>query len=374
MKNEVRKKYVEIAENIKEKIISGEYREGEKIPSIRKLAATLKVNPQTVNKATSYLSSQGYLVPRQGAGSVVSFPVGGVGVKIVKHNILMLIDKARSRLITDPMEHAGYHCKDIYLSFLSRMGEKNMSASFLVYEKSAEAVSSEFVRYTEEYAGFIVQGGLPDCYFKFFQDNKIPFVMINRTPPSWFKGIYGSVMISLEKLTDAINYLVSMGHRRILYLFSSELEVTKTLSKRLDIIRRAAETWNYGVEIAEFDFIPDSEESEKMFSEYVEKGYTAAIAYNDVSALSIYPTVNKLGLKIPSDFSIIGFDDIFSGQIVDPPLTTIRVDRDRLVERSLSILFDIIGGFVEKPVIETVKTDLKFRKSASIAFSGKTVL
>ncbi len=359
------RKYIEIASVIREKILKGEYPVGERIPSIRKLAESFNVNPQTVNKATSVLTSQGFLIPRRGAGSVVSIPEDkrkDTGRK----NIVMLTDKARSRLITDPLEHAGYHCKDIYLSFLTQMGDNNKSASFMVYDRGVGEVSGEFKTNALQYAGFIVQGGLPDCYFRFFQEHEIPFVLINRIPPVWFKGLYGSVMISLKKLNDAVNYLISLGHKKILYLFSSELEINPTLKKRLEIIRTSAAEWGSGIIIEEFDFTPGSAEAEKVFGEYIAGGFTAAIGYNDVSALGIYSAAEKLGLAIPEKFSVIGFDDIFSSQIADPPLTTIRVDRNALVEKALSILFSFINGSAVEPVIDVVETEMVFRRSASV--------
>ncbi len=369
MINGVQHKYVEIAEDIKKKILKGEYPEGERIPSIRKLAEQFDVNPQTVNKATSVLSSQGFLISRQGAGSVAAIP-SDKPEPLRNSGIVMLMDKARSNLVTDPLENAGYHCKDIYLSFLVQRGNDNKSANFMVYDRNKNTVPEEFIRTAGRSAGFIVQGGLPDCYFEYFQKHRTPFVLINRIPPPWFQGIYGSVMISLDKLKDLVNYLVSLGHNRILYLFSSELEINPTLERRLEILRAAAEEWESGVIIEEFDYNPNSDETVNLFNRYLSEGFTAGIGYNDVSALGFYRVPEKAGIKIPEDFSIVGFDDIFSSQIASPPLTTVRVDRNELVTRGLSILGQIIRGSVKESVIDVVETSLVFRRSSAVAPKG----
>lgn len=369
MKDNKSKKYIEIAENIKKRIVTGEFIEGDRIPSIRKLAKDFNVNPQTVNKATSILASQGYLVSRQGAGSIVSLPKG-VQPQLYpgRHtqSIVMLTDKARSRLIGDPLEHAEYHCKDIYLSFLSQMGDGNRSANFSVYEKSDTLISDSFKQLTEGNAGFIVQGDLPNCYFEYFSEHKIPFVLINRVPPSWFRGGYGSVMIPMDKLTDAMNYLISLGHRKILYLFSTDLELTKTRAMRLEILQKAAKEWDEEVVIKEFDFLPGGTDAHRTLSEYTSEGFTASIGFNDVSALGIYPIVKELGLSIPRDFSVIGFDDIFLSQVATPPLTTVRIDRNLLVQWALSILSKMIKGDAGQQIIETLPSELVFRRSAAI--------
>ncbi|HEX6685493.1 MAG TPA: LacI family DNA-binding transcriptional regulator [Candidatus Limnocylindrales bacterium] len=51
---------------------------------------------------------------------------------------------------------------------------------------------------------------------------------------------------------------------------------------------------------------------------------TAIFAANDLQALGVYAAAHRLGLRIPQDLSVVGFDDVEFGQWVTPPLTTIR--------------------------------------------------
>ena len=51
---------------------------------------------------------------------------------------------------------------------------------------------------------------------------------------------------------------------------------------------------------------------------------TAIFIFNDNMALSVYRGIYDLGLKIPEDVSVIGFDDIPTAKYMAPPLTTIR--------------------------------------------------
>jgi DNA-binding LacI/PurR family transcriptional regulator len=51
---------------------------------------------------------------------------------------------------------------------------------------------------------------------------------------------------------------------------------------------------------------------------------TAIFACNDLQALGIYQAARQLGLRIPSDLSVVGFDDLPIAALVDPPLTTIH--------------------------------------------------
>lgn len=51
---------------------------------------------------------------------------------------------------------------------------------------------------------------------------------------------------------------------------------------------------------------------------------TAIFAANDLQALGVYQTARELGLRIPADLSVVGFDDLPMATVVDPPLTTVH--------------------------------------------------
>lgn len=63
--------YLQIAENICEKILNRDYKAGEKIPSVRELAAETGVNPNTIMRTYTELQSFGILENRRGVGFFV---------------------------------------------------------------------------------------------------------------------------------------------------------------------------------------------------------------------------------------------------------------------------------------------------------------
>ena len=63
--------YEQIKENLKELIISGALGENEKIPSVRELASSLAINPNTIQKAYKNLENEGYIYSRRASGSFV---------------------------------------------------------------------------------------------------------------------------------------------------------------------------------------------------------------------------------------------------------------------------------------------------------------
>ena len=64
--------YYQVAERIRQSILSGEYAPGEQIPSVRQLALEAAVNPNTIQHAFSELEDQGLIVSRGTTGRFVT--------------------------------------------------------------------------------------------------------------------------------------------------------------------------------------------------------------------------------------------------------------------------------------------------------------
>ncbi len=64
--------YRQVIEQIRRQVMAGQLREGEALPSVRDLAAQLRVNPMTISKAYSLLEMEGLLERRRGVGLFVA--------------------------------------------------------------------------------------------------------------------------------------------------------------------------------------------------------------------------------------------------------------------------------------------------------------
>src|SRR6056297_2401109 len=344
-------KYLEIADILRRDIVAGVYAVGEKIPPIRRLSETYGVNPQTVNKATAHLASLGYLQPRQGAGSTVTVPYE----KAPARYIGMLVDRSRSHWLTDQENPENSHSRDIYFSY------------FIIYDKDCETVPEEFKEKALKASGFFVQGSLPQCYFEFLGQHEIPAVLINRNLAKGSTGKFGSVLISEEKIRDMLNYLVSMGHTKLLFAFSKEFEENEVFHRRLGELQSAIKSWGDSrIQLEIFAFDAHEGETVVQLEAYLKDGFSAAFGYNDVSALRLYALLNATGHKIPEDFSVVGFDDIMASNLANPPLTTLRVNRASLVHEGFSIMEELISSRAPIYLEKTLKTELIIRKSVFV--------
>nr|BFF12845.1 hypothetical protein GCM10025699_41480 [Microbacterium flavescens] len=71
---------------------------------------------------------------------------------------------------------------------------------------------------------------------------------------------------------------------------------------------------------------------------------TAVFATNDLSAIALLRTALDLGLRVPDDLSIVGFDDIPEASRESPPLTTVQQPMQRLGSVAAGMLFAMLDG------------------------------
>lgn len=78
-----------------------------------------------------------------------------------------------------------------------------------------------------------------------------------------------------------------------------------------------------------------------------ERRPTALVCFNDMVAIGAYRAAHELGLHIPEDVSVVGFDDIDICKILGPPLTTVSIQPRKVGEAAAEILISVLKGEVK---------------------------
>ncbi|HKM83775.1 MAG TPA: LacI family DNA-binding transcriptional regulator [Candidatus Acidoferrum sp.] len=96
---------------------------------------------------------------------------------------------------------------------------------------------------------------------------------------------------------------------------------------------------------------------------------SAVVCSNDMTAIGVIREAFELGLDIPGDLSVIGFDDIAFAQFTTPPLTTVRMPQIEIAKLAFGALLDSVEPQRKGTSREvyTTKTDLVLRRSTAIA-------
>jgi len=90
---------------------------------------------------------------------------------------------------------------------------------------------------------------------------------------------------------------------------------------------------------------------------------TAIFAANDVSAIQVVEAARSLGLRVPEDLSVVGFDNVPESALCDPPLTTIDQFVQRMGSTAVRMLLELIEDRTRPPEHVTLPTRLVVRSS-----------
>lgn len=183
----------------------------------------------------------------------------------------------------------------------------------------------------------------------------MPLVQLMRTEPL---GVPVVLVSALAKATPgisvvaadqeagarmAVGHLIAQGHTRISHISGPP--------GWFDSLARL-EGWQ--AELAAHDLTPavlvrggwDARDGYDGVHELMRdpRGTTAVFTANDLEALGAVRAFNELGLRVPEDISLVGFDDIEGSDFFLPPLTTVRQPFADVGRRAIGVLIEMVDG------------------------------
>jgi LacI family transcriptional regulator len=142
----------------------------------------------------------------------------------------------------------------------------------------------------------------------------------------------------------AVDHLVATGHRRIAHLAGPQ-NVPTGVARRQGVEQALRDRGLALAAVAECESY--SREAGRRAMEQLlaqNERPEAVVCCNDLVALGAYDLLRARGLRVPQDISITGHNDMPLVDMVDPPLTTIRLPHRELGWRAAEMLFDEIEG------------------------------
>ncbi len=150
---------------------------------------------------------------------------------------------------------------------------------------------------------------------------QVPFVVMDRIPAG-FRG--DAVTIdNVDAGRLAAEHLVKIGHRHVV-VAASTLRL-QNIRERCEGVRQVFEA--QGLDAPRiFEVGTDFDQAADALSTFMGKGPrpTALLSLTAIATLGILTSLQRRGLRIPEDMSVVGFDDYSWMQAVSPPLTSIR--------------------------------------------------
>jgi LacI family transcriptional regulator len=176
-----------------------------------------------------------------------------------------------------------------------------------------------------------------------------PCVLISPGPRS--RTLPHVCMDDVRAAEELTQLLIDLGHRRIAFVKGPPEQAASAM--RLRGFKRAMKA--RGLEVDESllfqgDFFFQSGEQAAMDLLKRRRPPTAVFASNDDMALGVLSTAQRLGIQVPHEVSIVGFDDSPAASLAWPALTTVRQPLFDMAAAAVDMLVDRTG----EPDAETI--------------------
>lgn len=164
-----------------------------------------------------------------------------------------------------------------------------------------------------------------------------PFVLVNREIP----GIAApSLLVDYGTgVSDIVGYLRRLGHHRLAYLAGPTTSASNRL--RIESLRQRATSG--AIELIEVECGAMFADGHAAVDRVLGMRVTAVVAFNDLVAFGALSRLHELGVGVPSELSLVGFDDVTFARYTTPPLTTASVPQDELGQAAWRRLWALLS-------------------------------
>ncbi|MGR7994209.1 LacI family DNA-binding transcriptional regulator [Xanthobacter sp. ZOL 2024] len=170
----------------------------------------------------------------------------------------------------------------------------------------------------------------------------IPYVLVYNEPT---RPDRAAVCVDNAGATRALTEaMIADGHRRIVYLGGRFASSDRSRRRYLGYVTAMERAGLPPEPAVELDYLGDAEGHARALAALFRDRHhpTAALCSNDLLAISVAGALRKLGLEVPGDVSVAGFDGISLGSLITPALATIATPNRRMGERAVEKLFEMI--------------------------------
>ncbi len=191
-------------------------------------------------------------------------------------------------------------------------------------------------------------------------ESDIPLVTIDYQYPGRI-SVMSNNTVGMKQLLE---YIISKGHRRIAYIYGEPSAVTK---QRLDAFHEIVE--RHRLDMPDSYQVPSKYRSLEQAAFYTKQLLDMAepptcILYpDDYAAVGGMNQIRSMGLRIPEDVSVAGFDDIFIAGQLCPKLTTVSQSTKEIGGRAAEKLIALIEKEDIAVESELIQTQLQVRES-----------
>lgn len=311
-------------------ITGGVYRGGDKLPGERKLCDYFNVSRTTARAVLNDFEKSGIIIRKPRSGAYIT------------EKAVNIIEQALSKpslkafFVMPPRQQVNPLIRTVFSTFLEYK-DPSIQASILFrddFNENIPDISGEDIA--------VVFDIHDDKQVKMLRSHVLKVIILNKkneecdyiSPDNYAGG---------ELIAE---HLLECGHTRIACPVFKQNNPDSDFNRRCKGLQDRLKKAGINLKVCllqgrnEFDSLVYSE-AVKIFSE---QKVTAIACLSDKMAMNMYAQISAQGMRIPDDFSVIGFDDQYYAQYTSPPLTTIKYPAEALGVRLANFLNEHLLG------------------------------
>lgn len=172
----------------------------------------------------------------------------------------------------------------------------------------------------------------------------LPYVLLYNQPrTSQRPAVTVNNFAATAELT---RYLIDLGHTRIAYLGGRFGTTDRSRMRFEGCVSALAQAGLSAPQLLELDYLDSIEDHATVIGQSLSRlGHpTALLCSNDLLAISVIAALRALGLMVPEDVSVAGFDGIAIGRMLSPGLATVDTPTVEMGQRAMRRLLDMLSG------------------------------
>lgn len=354
-----------LAEQLRSLILDGKFSTQKPLPSQRRLSEHYQTGVQVVRSALAILEKEGMVTSRPRQGTFVRLHHGDAQEAAAASGLSSITFVERTRGTTPAFVRTDY------LQGYTEVLETLATQVRFVRCPEADPDWAELLSPSEAYEaqGLVLINLVSPALMEWLVAHQVPFVLQkNKAYEHASLPPHHSIYINkMHSGFEATRHLLELGHRRIAFI--GEIPVHDGLAIH-DLCGgyRAALAWG-GLRPRPEDLLELSTNEVAMAAgavhEFLDRHDrpAAIVAQNDAIALAVLQASRELGLQVPQDLSVVGFDDIPEAAHSDPPLTTFAQPRVRLGRSALELLLEVSAGQHNEPQTRVLEGYMIVRKT-----------
>ncbi|MER5963065.1 LacI family DNA-binding transcriptional regulator [Streptomyces sp. NPDC002057] len=191
----------------------------------------------------------------------------------------------------------------------------------------------------------VIASSMASDALKAFRGTDLPLVMLDSDPADSAAAAHVNLDIA-DGMRQVTGHLLALGHRRFVHLASAVPSWT------FDVRAAALAGALAGVSVrtvrAPLDVHGAMAATELALAAPGPRP-TAVVCDDDILAAGACKALRRLGLRVPEDVSVTGFDDLALATAVEPELTTVALPAERIGERGMAALLAVLAGEPAQP-------------------------